>query len=36
MKLAKTSEPQAAVPTVHGGDDRIASLFQPDVLLGEQ
>ena len=36
MKLAKKSESQTAVPTVHGGDDRIASLFQPDVLLGDQ
>ena len=36
MKLAKKNESQVAVATVHGGDDRIASLFQPDVLLGDQ
>lgn len=36
MKLAKKLEPKTASPTVPAGDDRVASLFQPDVLLGEQ
>jgi len=36
MKLAKKVEPETTVPTVSAGDDRVASLFQPDVLLGDQ
>ena len=37
MKLAnKNVGTDTGVPTVSAGDDRVASLFQPDVLLGEQ
>jgi len=36
MKLAKKVVPETTAPTVSAGDDRVASLFQPDVLLGDQ
>ena len=36
MKLEKKPVTYSSAPTGTGGDEKLSSLFQPDVLLGEQ